>query len=188
MAKSDLNHVTLIGRITRDVGSDERSFGYLPNGNARATVSIAVNRSKKEGDNWVEEANFFEVTVWGRMAEGLKPYLLKGQQIAVEGYLKQDRWEKDGQKMSRVTIVADNIQLLGTRAQNDGANPSGGYAPRYQNNGFQQNSMMNQDYSGSSGMGQSGQFMQNNNPPAQNPFDSGFGGGMDDSFPDNIPF
>ena len=47
---TDMNHVFLIGRLTKDLGADERSFGYVGNGMARANVSIAVNRSRKEGD------------------------------------------------------------------------------------------------------------------------------------------
>jgi single-strand DNA-binding protein len=110
---TDINHVVLIGRLTRDLGSDERSFGYVGNGQARANVSIAVNRSKKSGDQWVDEVNYFDVTIWGKTAENLKPYLVKGKQIVVDGHLKQERWEKEGQKMSRISIVADNVQLLG---------------------------------------------------------------------------
>ena len=91
---TDLNHVVLIGRLTQDLGADERSFGYAANGQARANVSIAVNRSKKNGDQWVEETYFFNITIWGKTAENLKPYLTKGKQICVEGHLKQDRWEK----------------------------------------------------------------------------------------------
>ncbi|MBR4791002.1 MAG: single-stranded DNA-binding protein, partial [Treponema sp.] len=97
---TDLNHVVLIGRLTKDLGTDERSFGYVANGQARANVSIAVNRSKKTGDQWTDEVNYFDITIWGKTAENLKPYLTKGKMIAVDGYLKQDRWEKDGQKMS----------------------------------------------------------------------------------------
>lgn len=126
---TDLNHVVLIGRLTQDLGSDERSFGYVGNGQARANVSIAVNRSKKNGDQWIEEVNFFNVTIWGKTAENLKPYLTKGKQICIEGHLKQDRWEKDGQKQSRVTIVADNVQLLGGKGDN---NQSTGGAPKFQ--------------------------------------------------------
>ena len=121
---TDINSVVLVGRLTRDLGSDERSFGYAPNGQARANISIAVNRSRKNGDQWVDEVNYFDVTIWGKTAENLKPYLNKGKQIAVDGYLKQDRWEKDGQKMSRITIVADNVQLLGGKSENDGNNNS----------------------------------------------------------------
>lgn len=126
---TDLNQVVLIGRLTRDLGEDERSFGYVGNGQARANVSIAVNRSRKNGEQWIDEVNYFDITIWGKTAENLKPYLTKGKQIAVEGYLKQDRWEKDGQKQSRVSIVATNVHLLGGR--NDGSQPSGG-APRFQ--------------------------------------------------------
>mgnify|MGYP002515362776 FL=1 len=127
---TDLNHVVLVGRLTKDLGADERSFGYVGNGQARATVSIAVNRSRKSGEQWIEEANFFDVTIWGKTAENLKPYLTKGKQIAVDGYLKQDRWEKDGQKFSKVSIVATNVQLLGGRA--DGGQTTGGASGGFQ--------------------------------------------------------
>lgn len=146
---TDLNHVVLIGRLTRDLGTDERSFGYIGNGLARANVSIAVNRSRKDGEQWIEEANFFDVTIWGKTAENLKPYLTKGKQICVEGYLKQDRWEKDGVKNSKVSIQATNVQLLGGR--NEGSsNPS---APKFQpvNNTNQQGYSTNNNYQNSYG-------------------------------------
>ena len=134
---TDINRVVLVGRLTRDLGNDQRDFAYTPNGQARANISIAVNRSRKQGEQWVDEANFFDVTIWGKTAENLKPYLTKGKQIAVEDYLKQDRWEKDGQKFSRVGIVADSVMLLGGRSDNGGSQPSGGYTPKFQqNNGF----------------------------------------------------
>lgn len=120
---TDLNHVVLIGRLTRDLGSDEKNFGYVGNGMARANVSIAVNRSKKNGDQWIDEVSYFDITIWGKTAENLKPYLTKGKQICVEGHLKQDRWEKDGQKFSKVSIIADNVQLLGGKS--DGGQSSG---------------------------------------------------------------
>ena len=126
---TDINRVVLVGRLVRDLGNDQRDFAYTPNGQARANISIAVNRSRKQGDQWVDEANFFDVTIWGKTAENLKPYLTKGKQICVEGHLKQDRWEKDGQKQSRITIVADSVQLLGGRSEN--SQPTGG-APRFQ--------------------------------------------------------
>lgn len=126
---TDLNNVTLIGRLTKDLGDDERSFGYVGNGQARANVSIAVNRSKKNGDEWIDEVSYFDVTIWGKTAENLKPYLTKGKQICVEGYLKQDRWEKDGQKQSRIAIVADQVWLLGGKS--DSAGDTGNGAPRF---------------------------------------------------------
>ena len=126
---TDLNHVVLIGRLTQDLGSDERSFGYVGNGQARANVSIAVNRSKKKGDEWIEEVSYFNITIWGKTAENLKPYLTKGKQICVEGHLHQDRWEHDGKKESRINIIADNVQLLGGKSESGG---NGNAAPRFE--------------------------------------------------------
>ena len=108
---TDINNVVLIGRITKDVGSDERSFSYIGNGTAKAVVNIAVNRGVKKGDKWEDEASFFDVVIWGKLAENLKPRLTKGTQITVNGYLKQDRWEKDGQKQSKIYINADMVEI-----------------------------------------------------------------------------
>ena len=135
---TDLNHVVLIGRLTRDLGADERSFGYIGNGTARANVSIAVNRSKKTGDGYADEVNYFDVTIWGKTAENLKPYLTKGKQICVEGHLKQDRWEKDGQKQSRITIQADNCYLLGGKSEG-GADSGGNMHQQPQQRGYAEN-------------------------------------------------
>lgn len=108
---SDLNHVIEIGRLTRDIS--ERDFAYTTGGTARLNLSIAVNRSVKKNGAWTDSVSYFDVTVWGKQAENIKPYMHKGKQIAVEGYLDQQRWEKDGQKYSKVVIIADNVQLLG---------------------------------------------------------------------------
>lgn len=125
---TDLNHVVLIGRLTQDLGNDERSFGYLPNGQARANVSIAVNRSKKQGDEWINEVFYFEVAIFGKTAENLKPYLLKGKQIGVDGHLKQDRWkDQQGNNRSKISIVAENVQLLGGKNEDTTQNASGNY-------------------------------------------------------------
>ena len=111
---TDINHVLVIGRLTKDFGADPRTFFYTTGGTACAKVSIAVNRSYKQADGqWVDEVSFFDVTIWGKTAEGLKPYLTKGKQIAVDGYLKQERWQKNGQNFSKVNIVANSVQLLG---------------------------------------------------------------------------
>lgn len=108
---TDINSVVLVGRITKDVGSDERSFSYIGNGTAKAVVNIAVNRGVKKGDKWEDETSFFDVVIWGKTAENLKPRLTKGTQITVSGCLKQDRWEKDGQKQSKVYINAELVEV-----------------------------------------------------------------------------
>ena len=111
---ADLNHVTLIGRLTRDA-----ELKYTSGGFAVSNFSVAVNRRRKSGDQWMEEASFFEINLYGKSAENLKPYLTKGKQVALDGELRQDRWEQDGQSRSKVVIVANNVQLLG-------GSPSGG--------------------------------------------------------------
>lgn len=105
---ADINNVVIVGRLTRDA-----ELKYTSGGTAVSKLGIAVNKRKKQGDEWKEEASFFDVTLWGKMAEGLNTYLVKGKQIAVEGELEQERWEKDGQNHSKVTITASNVQLLG---------------------------------------------------------------------------
>lgn len=171
---TDINSVTIVGRLTRDLnGSDQREYAFTPNGQARANVSIAVNRSRKQGDQWIDEANYFNVTIWGKTAENLLPYLKKGQQIAVDGYLKQDRWQDKttGQTRSSVSIVANNVQLLGRKSDN-GAQPAGGYTPKFQNNASAQN----------------GFNVQNPVQNMQSFEESAYGGASDGGFPEDIPF
>lgn len=108
----DMNHVSLVGRLTRDI-----EMRYTPNGLAVGRLALAVNRKVKKGDSWEAEASFFDVTLFGKMAEALDPYLTKGSRIAVSGELKQDRWESQGQKHSKVVIIAQDIQLLGSPKQ-----------------------------------------------------------------------
>ena len=108
---TDLNHVIEIGRLTRDIS--ERDFGYTTGGTARLNLSIAVNRSEKRNGAWQDKVSYFDATVWGKTAENIRPYLHKGKQIVIDGYLDQLRWEKDGVKYNKVVIIADNVQLLG---------------------------------------------------------------------------
>jgi single-strand DNA-binding protein len=105
---NDTNIVVLIGRLTR-----ESELRYTAGGTAVGRFSIAVNRNKRSGDQWEEEVSYFDITVWGRQAESLNPYLTKGRQVSVQGELRQNRWEQDGQSRSRIEVVANSIQLLG---------------------------------------------------------------------------
>ena len=110
---TDMNRVFLMGNLTKDVDDD---FAFTSSGVAKASLSLAINRSKKQVEQWVDDTSYFYITVWGKTAENLKPYFKKGQKIAVEGYLKQDRWEKDGKKESRISIIADNVWLAGGKS------------------------------------------------------------------------
>jgi single-strand DNA-binding protein len=106
---ADINRVILVGRLTRNA-----ELKYTNNGSAVSRFGIAINQRRKKDDQWVDEAHFFDVVVWGKTAESLNQYLLKGKQVGVEGQLRQDRWEQEGQSRSKVEIVATNIQLLGS--------------------------------------------------------------------------
>jgi single-strand DNA-binding protein len=113
---TDLNRVTVIGRLTRDC-----ELKYTGSGLAICRFSLANNYRKKTGNDWGEEVNFFDFVFFGRSAEALSKYLTKGKQVAVAGELRQNRWEQDGQKRSKVEIVASDIQLLGGRSEGGGS-------------------------------------------------------------------
>jgi len=88
--------------------------------------AIAVNdRRKNASGEWIDETSFVDVTFFGRTAEVVSEYLGKGSPIFVEGRLKQDTWEKDGQKRSKLHVIVDRMQLLGSRndAKNGEARP-----------------------------------------------------------------
>jgi single-strand DNA-binding protein len=121
---ADINHVVLVGRLTRDA-----ELKYTAGGQAVCKFSIAVNRRKKSGEQWVDEANFFDIVLWGRQGESVNQYLLKGKQVGIEGELRQDRWEQDGQNRSKVEIVANNLQLLGGNSPG-GTGGGGAYQER----------------------------------------------------------
>lgn len=106
----DTNSVCLVGRLTRDIGE---GFGYTKAGTAVANFSIAVNRTKKDGENYVEYPVYVDVRLYGRAAENLRQYLLKGTQVCVVGRLDMISWEKDGRRFSKLFLSADHIQLLG---------------------------------------------------------------------------
>lgn len=107
---ADINHVTLVGRLTRDA-----ELKYTNSGQAVSNISIAVNQRRRRDEQWVDEAHFFDCVVWGRTAEVLNTYLVKGKQVGIEGQLRQNRWEQEGRTRSRVEISVNNIQLLGGR-------------------------------------------------------------------------
>jgi single-strand DNA-binding protein len=105
---TDLNHVDLICRLTRDA-----ELKYTAGGTAICKFGVAVNRNRKDGDTWKDEVSFIDIVVWGKQGESLHQYLVKGKQVGISGELRQERWQHEGQNKSRVEVVANNIQLLG---------------------------------------------------------------------------
>ena len=118
----DVNVVALVGRLTRDA-----ELKYTGSGTAICNFAVAVNRRVKKGDQWADEASFFDLALWDKQAESLNKYLVKGLQVAVQGELRQDRWEKDGQKFSKVQVFVNSIQLLG--GKREGGDPDEGRHP-----------------------------------------------------------
>lgn len=108
---SSFNRVILVGNLTREV--ELRSV----NGNTSVTeIGLAVNdRRKNSQGQWVDETTFVDVTLWGRTAEIASEYLSKGSPVLIEGRLKLDTWETDGQKRSKLRVVGEKMLMLGGR-------------------------------------------------------------------------
>ena len=108
---ASFNRVILAGNLTRDV-----ELKYLQSGTAVTELGLAVNnRRKTQTGEWVEEPVFVDVTLWGRTAEVASEYLGKGSSVLIEGRLKFDSWETDGQKRSKLRVVGERMQMLGSR-------------------------------------------------------------------------
>lgn len=119
---ANVNKVILIGNVTRDVESKA-----LPSGSSLASLSLAVNRSyKTESGEKREEVTFVDVELWGRVAEIAAQYVKKGSPLYVEGRLKMDSWEdkETGQKRSKMKVVGEAIQLLGSKQRDADEAPS----------------------------------------------------------------
>ncbi|MEO6867286.1 MAG: single-stranded DNA-binding protein [Gaiellales bacterium] len=118
---SDLNRVTLVGRLTRDP-----EVRYTSGGMPIVNMGLASNYRQKDSASgqWVEKPNFFDVVGFGDRFEKLAANLEKGRRIGIDGSLRWSSWETDGQKRSKVEIIADTIQFLDSRQ--DGGGYSGG--------------------------------------------------------------
>ena len=106
------NRVILVGNITRDI-----ELRFVGNSKAAVTdIGLAVNEKRKSNNGeWLEETTFVDVTLWGRSAEVAGEYLSKGSPVLIEGRLKLESWETDGQKRSRLKVIGDRMQMLGSR-------------------------------------------------------------------------
>jgi single-strand DNA-binding protein len=109
------NRVILVGNLTRDP-----ELRYTPSGTAVSEIGLAVNDRVKRNDQWVDEPTFIDVTLWERTAEVANEYLSKGSPVLIEGRLKLDTWEKDGQKRSKLRVIANKMQMLGGGSRDGG--------------------------------------------------------------------
>ena len=109
---ASFNRVILLGNLTRDI-----ELKYTQSGLAVTEIGLAVSdRRKNQAGEWIEETVFVDVTLWGRTAEVASEYLSKGSPILIEGRLKLDTWESEGQKRSKLKVVGERMQMVGSRA------------------------------------------------------------------------
>lgn len=114
-----MNQVQLIGRLTRDP-----ELRYTTDGTPVGAFGLAVSRRGQD-----DEADFFEIVVWRKLAESAANYLTKGRKVAISGRLTQDRWEKDGQRRSMVKVVAHGVEFLDARKGEEGGQEAEPVAP-----------------------------------------------------------
>jgi len=120
MARS-FNQVTLMGNLTRDP-----ELRNTPNGQSVCSFSLALNRSYKAADgNWTEVTDYVDIVAWGPLGERVAQYLTKGRPALVSGRLQSSSWEKDGQKRSKVEVVANDVTFLGGREGGSQASDNG---------------------------------------------------------------
>lgn len=120
---TSINMAVLVGNLGRDP-----ELKHTQGGTAVCEFSIAVNSREKDSEGeWHDRADWFDIRTWNELAENCAQYLSKGSKVAVDGRLRVDKWEKDGQKRSKVVIVARSVQFLDPR-DHDGSPDYGEYA------------------------------------------------------------
>jgi single-strand DNA-binding protein len=120
---ANINRVILTGNLTADP-----ELSTLPSGTSVCRLRLAVNRRYKDQSTgeWSEKPNYFDIKVWGAQGENCAQYLSKGRPVAIDGRLEWSEWEsQDGGKRSKVEVVADTVQFLGSRSDNEGGGSPG---------------------------------------------------------------
>jgi len=126
---ANLNKVMLIGNLTRDP-----ELRVTPKGTAICQFSLAVNRKfRDEAGADREEVTYVDIEAWGKSGENIAKYCSKGRPLFVEGRLRLDQWEDKNtkEKRSRMKVVCDNFQFLGSGRSDGAPGAEGGEAPRY---------------------------------------------------------
>lgn len=119
MARS-FNQVILMGNLTRDP-----ELRQTPNGQNVCSFSLALNRSYKGSDgNWTEATDYIDIVAWGPLGERVSQYLTKGRPCLVNGRIQSRSWEQDGQKRSKVEVVAQDVTFLGGGGGGEGGGGS----------------------------------------------------------------
>ena len=107
---SSYNRVILVGHLTR-----YPVLNYTPQGTPVCDIGVAVNDPIRRHAKWVEQPTFVDVTLWERTAKVAHEYLAKGALVLIEGRLKSDTWEKEGERRSKLKVVCQRLRMLGSR-------------------------------------------------------------------------
>lgn len=120
---ASFNKVILMGNLTRDP-----ELRVTAGGLSICKIGLAVNRvfTTKDGERR-EEVTYVDIDAFGKQAEVISKYMRKGRPLFVEGRLKFDQWESEGQKRSKLGVILDKFEFIGGRDDNDGAQSGGGY-------------------------------------------------------------
>jgi single-strand DNA-binding protein len=107
-----MNRVVLIGRLGKDP-----EFRYTPSGTALAKFTLATDRRKRNGEE--QPPDWHRITAWSKLAETCGQYLTKGKQVMIEGRIEYGSYEKDGVKHYTTDIIADNMEMVGSKGYSD---------------------------------------------------------------------
>ena len=102
----DLNVVTILGRLTRDVELKQTDGGTV------ARFSLANGYRKKQGNEYVEATNFIDCVAFGKTGEAIQKYVSKGQRLLVSGALRWSSWESDGRKHSKLDVLVESFNFI----------------------------------------------------------------------------
>lgn len=133
---ASFNRVILVGNVTREI-----ELKYTQGGTAVTDIGLAVNdRRKTQSGEWVDETTFVDITLWGRTAEVASEYLSKGSPVLIEGRLKLDTWETDGQRRSKLRVVGERMQMLSSRGSGGSGGGGGGGSRSYDESEYNRSS------------------------------------------------
>jgi single-strand DNA-binding protein len=116
MARS-VNQVILLGNLTRDP-----ELRQTPSGQSVVSFSLALNRAyKAQNGDWQEATDYIDCVAWGPLAERVSQYLTKGRRALVQGRMQSRSWEQDGQKRSKVEVLANDVTFVDSRGEGGGS-------------------------------------------------------------------
>jgi single-strand DNA-binding protein len=118
--------------------SREPELRSTASGSTILVFGLAVNERIKRGDEWTDYPNFFDCVMFGKRAESLSKIMTKGMKVALSGRLRYSSWEnKDGQRRSKVEVIAEEVELMQRRSDGDDAGGHGSQSAETYSGGYE---------------------------------------------------